>query len=1254
MMSDPLHPSLPAAVFSQLQRHVVHAVKASQHAAGALSVAAPSTPLPSLLPPSLTSSLHPPSPLTLLPASIPSSLYSSLISRLHHLLSHLLSSSPVLSGYRPSLSLLSSLFRDCLRSYLSHLSSFYVSLFSHAFQRRLLPSFFRRHPYSASLLTFLRASFDHLRTSTSSITSLTLYLLAPTLYLRLLARHTLALAFFFFLHVFYQLCVHPTLTAFHSYVRSLLIHSSYLRKEEQLRQRMEDSVTYKQWKRAANALDRLQGQYRWKEQSRSPHYDWHRIRDDLAQFRALVDSRDVKGIMTYSRARLYRNLVGINDRRLYTVLRAGTKRLIEEYISEVVRALQLVCVIDSEDVSAADKLAFFNETRHAFGRSALLLSGGATLGLYHTGVIKALHDNHLLPRVLSGASVGSIVVAMLGTRTDEEIRRVFSEDAHLLRLDFFPKDSASTQRTITRLLTTGTLMDINVLRTCVKANVPNLTFQEAYDRSGRIINIVVSPAITSGNQDSLRLLNYLTAPNVLVWSAALASCAIPGIYAPVELFCLDEDGKERKWLEGDVRWQDGSVQADLPMERLRELFNVNNFIVSQVNPHVLPFLQPLSASPSFFFPIVPRLIDFLSTSIKSTLLSLLTAIPLPVQSPIRFLLDQTYIGDVTITPPITARDYSLLLKNPDAARLSSCLHASEHATWKLMSMIRGACEIEMALDDGVRRMRGALIMQEVQEARKVERLSRVRSWSTDFEGRKKREEGEEQEREGGGDGGDSDVSEVSDSIKEEEADGGEGGDAEGEHKAKPLSRPARGLRHRRGARRPLRPVHSGEEKALSPAPPVRRRSAPAPAAGWIPAPSPLTHHHAHSQPASTHASHLHLPSTTQESAPYISGLDGKNAASAMAHRSTGESVAHAYVLAAKSMKREALKRGATDGPQQPAKGSYGSLTASTTPRKNSGGLEGTSPARARTPPAPSSDAALSYEELILSRQSSARLQQLLRGSSRVLSPSHTARSDDSAPSSATRASTPLSSTLPLPPGALPPSGADDGLAMTVPGLVQFRPVQRRHISTLDLQRLGEQKSGDSADTDEEEERGWNAMMARSSDSDDDDEEEEEQDPTITNDLAHRPPPTERLQMEMVVREHAVTPPLSVPPSSSPPASSSSSSRFAYLASLLPFQSMYRSESSVHGQTSSEEVKGKKIGQQQQQRTTSAASSPGLHSASHDPSADVAGQEEATSGAGSGRGGGGLGRGRGRPGGSWKRLPRTLSLSEMASDLSSIP
>ncbi len=57
-------------------------------------------------------------------------------------------------------------------------------------------------------------------------------------------------------------------------------------------------------------------------------------------------------------------------------------------------------------------------------------------------------------------------------------------------------------------------------------NVGLWTFQEAFDRTGRIINIIVAPM---NNYDPPRLLNYLTAPHVCVWSAVLASCAIPGL-----------------------------------------------------------------------------------------------------------------------------------------------------------------------------------------------------------------------------------------------------------------------------------------------------------------------------------------------------------------------------------------------------------------------------------------------------------------------------------------------------------------------------------------------------------------------------------------------------------------------------------------------------------------------------------------------------------------------------------------------------
>ena len=44
---------------------------------------------------------------------------------------------------------------------------------------------------------------------------------------------------------------------------------------------------------------------------------------------------------------------------------------------------------------------------------------------------------------------------------------------------------------------------------------------------------------------------------------------------------------------------DGSVSMDVPTKRLAELFNVNTFILSQVNPHGVPFMWKLTGKDNF-------------------------------------------------------------------------------------------------------------------------------------------------------------------------------------------------------------------------------------------------------------------------------------------------------------------------------------------------------------------------------------------------------------------------------------------------------------------------------------------------------------------------------------------------------------------------------------------------------------------------------------------------------------------------------
>ena len=79
--------------------------------------------------------------------------------------------------------------------------------------------------------------------------------------------------------------------------------------------------------------------------------------------------------------------------------------------------------------------------------------------------------------------------------------------------EFFPPLSGAIKRKLNRLFGSGVLFDISVLKRCLKANIGDITFREAYARSGRVVNIVVAPQI--GSKEPPRLLNYLTSPDVV-------------------------------------------------------------------------------------------------------------------------------------------------------------------------------------------------------------------------------------------------------------------------------------------------------------------------------------------------------------------------------------------------------------------------------------------------------------------------------------------------------------------------------------------------------------------------------------------------------------------------------------------------------------------------------------------------------------------------------------------------------------------
>jgi predicted acylesterase/phospholipase RssA len=96
-----------------------------------------------------------------------------------------------------------------------------------------------------------------------------------------------------------------------------------------------------------------------------------------------------------------------------------------------------------------------------------------------------------------------------------------------------------------------------------------MTFKEAYMRTGRILNISVTPA---DRHSPTKLLNYLTSPDTVIWSALIASAAVPGILNPVVLMQKTRDGRIAPWNWGS-KFKDGSLRVDIPLQALNLYFN---------------------------------------------------------------------------------------------------------------------------------------------------------------------------------------------------------------------------------------------------------------------------------------------------------------------------------------------------------------------------------------------------------------------------------------------------------------------------------------------------------------------------------------------------------------------------------------------------------------------------------------------------------------------------------------------------------
>jgi TAG lipase / steryl ester hydrolase / phospholipase A2 / LPA acyltransferase len=489
--------------------------------------------------------------------------------------------------------------------------------------------------------------------------------------------------------------------------------------EQSLLRRMDDAQTLAEYESCTIDLDRLQGHEAWKQERDSiePGYNPDVIENQVSRLKEAMVDRDREALEHLLRTGLSRDLGGMNSQRLYKHSWFGTKKLIDEYIETVLQAIDtFTATSDSNDVSTTevrDSQQSLEDALKFFGRSALTLSGGALLGMKHVGVVKTLWEAELLPEIISGASAGSIVAAIVGSSTDERMAEVLERFPFSDLAVFDPPGTGRVgwlKQRIWTFLRTGAFFEMENLKRVMRSWLGDITFREAHYKTGRIVNICVSSAGTG----EPRLLNFVTAPDVFIWSAVCASCAVPSVFSPANIYEKDPITKEEMlWMQNAQQtFVDGSLDHDIPMRKLSEMFNVNFFIVSQVNPHVRVFLdreedfrgrQPRDPVPH------RKALQLAKECLRAEIVhraQQLAEIGMP-QACYRWasLFKQQYTGDINILPDIASTEYLHMMMNPTSEFMLKATFAGERATWPRMCRIKNCVAIELALIQAIHSLR---------------------------------------------------------------------------------------------------------------------------------------------------------------------------------------------------------------------------------------------------------------------------------------------------------------------------------------------------------------------------------------------------------------------------------------------------------------------------------------------------------------------------------------------------------------------
>ncbi|TLD32378.1 lipid particle protein [Venturia nashicola] len=492
-------------------------------------------------------------------------------------------------------------------------------------------------------------------------------------------------------------------------------------RRNRLRRELRRQTTYEDWVEAAKDLDKFLGNDKWKTVDEYAYYDSKTVRrvlSHMSKFREQAeideenpasDSHAIDELRNLVEACAKNNFAGLENPRLYSETYYGTKDLVQAFVNEMETSLSLL--LRTARLDAESKRLLFKHLHTNFGRTALCLSGGATFAYYHFGVAKALLDANLLPDVITGTSGGALVAALLATRTDDELKRLLVPAL----ANRITACSDSTMTWLVRWWKTGARFDsVDWARRGSWFCHGSMTFREAYQRTGRILNVTCVP---SDPHSPTILANYLTSPDCVIWSAIIASAAVPGILNPVVLMKKKKDGTLEPYSFGH-KWKDGSLRTDIPLKALNLHFNVNFTIVSQVNPHINLFF--FSSRGSVGRPVTHRRGrgwrgGFLGSATEQYLkldltkwlkvLRHLELLPRPMGQDWSEIWLQRFSGTITIWPKSVSSDFVHILTDPTPKRLARMIHQGQLSTWPKLKFIGNRMKLERLIEEGRRATR---------------------------------------------------------------------------------------------------------------------------------------------------------------------------------------------------------------------------------------------------------------------------------------------------------------------------------------------------------------------------------------------------------------------------------------------------------------------------------------------------------------------------------------------------------------------